>query len=94
MVTFDEARAVVDVALRPDWPADAGELVVLPGGREDADSYLVIAGAREYLEHDDPDFARLDAPALLVDKATGDLRPEPVVDVLDRLDAMTPIGPQ
>lgn len=92
MVTFEEARATVDHALRPGWPRDGGTFVVLPYGWEDDRAWLVIAGAREALVDGDDSFSVMDAPALLVDKATGQLERLPVVANADRLDAMRPAG--
>lgn len=58
-------------------------------GREDATHYLVVAGAREALV--DGDYDLMDQPALLVAKATGRLEPAPVIDSLNRLEAMRPV---
>lgn len=87
-VTFEDARAVVDRALRPSWPAELGELHVAADGFEDATSWHVIAGAREYLEGGDDGYVLLDWPALLVDKLTGGVERAVVIDNLERLGAM------
>jgi hypothetical protein len=91
MVTFEQAREVVELALRPEWTADDGTLVTMPYGWEDATTWQVVAGAREALVDGDDDYERLDQPAYLVDKATGRLELAVKIEVLDRLDEMTPV---
>ena len=86
-VLFEEARSVVDRAVRP-WPAELGELYVAPDGFEDERSWQVIAGAREYLVGGDVGYALLDWPALLVDKVTGRLERVVVIESFERLGAM------
>lgn len=90
-VTFEQAREVVELALRSEWPADGGTLVTMPYGWEDAQSWQVVAGAREALVDGDSDFELMDSPAFLVDKETGRLEQAVKIAVLDRLDEMTPV---
>lgn len=101
-VTFEEARQIVDDALRPEWarnyePGD-GTFMVAESGFENATHYLVIVGAREFLIGDDESFIRMDPPSLFVNKQTGELTYEapylvalPIVAVVD---TMTPVGQQ
>lgn len=91
MVTFREARQIVEDALRPEWPADGGTLVTLDHGWQDDQSWHVVAGAREALVDGDRDYQVMDQPAYLVDKATGRLDELAMIESLDRLDAMTPV---
>jgi hypothetical protein len=92
VVTFEQARAVVDREFRPDWPARLGTFMVAEYGREDDDDYFVVAGAREYLVGGDSDYVLMDWPALFVSKATGALATVPVISVFRRLDRMRPVG--
>jgi hypothetical protein len=92
MVTFEQARVIVQRALRPGWPADGGTLVTMPYGWEDAQSWQVVAGAAEALIDGDIEFEVMDPPAYLVDKATGRLEMPNQIEVMDRLDDMTPVG--
>jgi hypothetical protein len=92
MLTFEDARQLVESAIRPDWRAEDGTLIVLPDGWEDATHWQVVAGAREYLVDGDPAFGRIDWPALLVDKKSGAVLRLPVMANFERLDRMTPVG--
>lgn len=91
-VTFEQARTIVEEALRAEWSPELGELYVAPYGFEDARAWQVVAGARESLVDDDPEYDLLDWPLLLVDKATGQLERLPVLEHLERIDGMTPVG--
>jgi len=91
MVTFEEARRLVEADMRKHWQRSQGTLVVLPEGFEDAESWHVIAGAQEYLLDDDSDFVLFDAPALLVSKDTGKIERLTVLESFDRLQRMTPV---
>lgn len=90
MIDFAEARRRVQIHLAAKWKPEAGTLTTLPEGYQDATAYCVVAGAREALVDGDPDYAIMDAPALLVDKRTGEVQELPVIPNLNRLDAMTP----
>lgn len=91
-VTWAEAREIVRRALTAEWTAHHGTLYVEEEGRQDAEHYLVVAGARESLVDEDPDYDLMDQPALLVVKATGELELAPVIGIMAKLDAMTPVG--
>ena len=92
-VTFEQAREIVERALRPEWTAEYGTLVTMPYGWEDEQSWQVVAGAEEALVGGDFNYEIMDQPAFLVDKATGRLDQPVKITVLDRLDRMTPVGP-
>lgn len=89
-VSFAEARAIVDRAIRPIWPADGGAWYISPEGWEDDRGWWVIAGARECLVDDDLDFAIMDCPAWVVEKETGELAELNMLIDKARLFAMTP----
>jgi len=91
MITFEEARQLVQHSLRGSWSPKLGTLVTLPSGFEESTHWRVIAGAREALVDGDRDFDLMDAPAFLVSKTTGAVERLVVIDNLDRLDSMTPV---
>jgi len=90
MVTFEQARAIIEASLRPHWPTGYGTLTTLPTGRQDATHWRVTAGAREYLIDGDDDYDLFDAPAYLVSKEDGSITRLVVIANLDRLDSMRP----
>lgn len=76
MITFQQARQLVQAALADEYPASA-DFTTAPWGFESSEYYVVIAGpyarlfgARNQAEEkwEEP---RLDAPAITVVKATG-----------------------
>lgn len=91
-VTFERARRTVHAALRGTWPASAGTFIVAPWGFEDADSYLVVYGAREWLIDGDHDLAVLDAPVAFVSKEDGSLTFGSELEDAARIGAMLPHG--
>lgn len=88
-LTFADACEVVWRELAPTW--HVGTFTVMDEGREGEHDYLVVAGARESLVDDDPEYDLLDPPALFVSKATGVLERATLIDSLDRIDAMRPV---
>lgn len=88
-VSFADACEVVWRELAPTW--SLGTFTVLDDGREGEHDYLVVAGARESLVDDDPDYDLLDPPALFVSKTTGMLERAVLIDNLERIDAMRPV---
>lgn len=92
MTTFEEARAIVAAQLAEVWRPEDGTLYVAADGFEDADYWHVVAGAREALIDGDADLVRLDAPAYLVDKSTGEIVLLDVIANFDRLGAMRPVA--
>jgi hypothetical protein len=93
VVTFDEARALVELEMRERWAPERGTLFVAPWGREDATSWLVVAGAREALVDNDLSFEWTDAPLVLVDKDSGAISYETVITSMARLRGMSDVGP-
>lgn len=93
MLTFDEARQIVDEIERPLWDS-SGTYHVAIDGEEDSTHYCVHVGAREWLVHGDMSYAIADDPARLVDKETGEVDYVLPTDEADRLDAMTPVTAQ
>jgi hypothetical protein len=90
VITFAEARQIVEDAYGPHWPGDMGTFITLDKGFQDATHWRVIAGAKEALEGHDFDYVWMDAPALLVDKQTGQLSAVAELFNWQRLDAMEP----
>lgn len=94
MITFEQAREAVRRVNEPEWEAQdmPGTYMVAKYGKEDAEFFLVVDGAKESLEDDDDEFTVMDAPVMLVDKVTGAVVEGNFLDLADRLAAMTPIG--
>jgi hypothetical protein len=93
-VTFEQARRKVDAALRGTWPKDAGTFIVAPWGFEDAESYLVVYGAREWLIGGDVRLVVLDAPVAFVSKDGGVLTFGSALQDAARIGAMRLHGPR
>ncbi len=87
-LTFTEARQRVTEDYASHWPDGWGTFYVDPTGYEDDEAFQVVVGARETLVDNDPDFAVIDAPAVLVLKDTGEIVEVPVLENMERLDAM------
>jgi hypothetical protein len=90
MITFEEARLIVERSLHGSWSPQLGTLITLPVGSQNATHWRVVAGAREYLVEHDDDFNLMDAPAMLVSKRTGEVSRLVVISNLDLLGSMTP----
>lgn len=84
----DEAAQAVYDALSEEWeglgPLAVGEVY------EDAEGYLVEYGNRQAVKDDDPRFVMFDLPVAFVDKWTGAVTFEPMLDHESRIDAMKP----
>jgi hypothetical protein len=89
---FETARRLVFRDERRHWD-DWGTLYVAPYGSEDSTHWSVIVGAREALVDHDSMFLIMDAPLVLVEKATGEITRHVYLDNFDRMDAMTDVGP-
>lgn len=94
MTTFEQAKEAVRKVREAEWEDNdtPGDYMVADYGWEDSEAFLIVDGAREYLEDEDPDFMEMDAPAMFVDKATGIVLEAVYLDSMDRIDDMTPIG--
>lgn len=94
-LTFDRARSIVFDTVSVEWVPESGTLMVAADGREDAESFLVTVGPREWLVDADTDFCPPGMPmAMFVDKQTGSTRwfvALPGQPDWDRVEAMTPI---
>ncbi len=90
MIDFEDARAAVEADVRPRW-AGPGALMVADDGFEDADAFLVVYGAREWLVDEDLSFLLTDPPIPLVSKETGEITWTTYLADADRIDAMTPV---
>ncbi len=93
-VTFEQAREAVRAVNEPAWEdADTpGTYMVAEYGYEDADAFLILDGAKEFLVDDDGEYAVEDAPAMLVEKATGLVMAGDFLNLQERIMAMTPVG--
>lgn len=94
MITFAQARKAVQAVNEPAWEDQdmKGTYMVAEYGKEDDQFFLVIDGAREAMEGDDPEFIVMDQPAMLVDKETGQVFECVFLEVVDRIQAMTEVG--
>lgn len=88
--TYQAARDAVAAELGPLWGETPGTFYVADEGFEDADSYMVPWGAREWLVDDDPAFVLLNGAVTFVDKASGFVSLDTMVTNLARVDRMTP----
>lgn len=92
MTTWDEARALAETELRPQWRHDSGTFYVAPWGYQDAEVFQVIVGAREWLEGGQSAYADEDGPIVLVEKDTGTIILSSWFLEEERLKAMDPVG--
>lgn len=91
-ISFDQARQIVEDD-QVGKPA-AGTYFVAPWGWKDARSYLVVAGAHEWLIDGNDDFMPPlnGGVAILVDRSTGTVDRVSYIAEMDRIDAMAPVG--
>lgn len=92
MITFAEARAIVESVVGVDWNPDQGTFYVAEYGWENETYWSLAAGAREWLVDDDQGFQSVDDRLLFVNKKTGELTTPSAVDFLDLLVEFTPVG--
>lgn len=72
MITFDEARSIVELAVRDQYPAD--DFLVAEFGYENDDVFVIIAGTNfDVTGVGDPGTMTINSPARLVDKDSGEL---------------------
>lgn len=72
---FERARSIVFDTVSVDWIPESGILMVAADGREDAESFVVTVGTREWLVDADTDFCLPGMPmSMFVDKQTGSTR--------------------
>ncbi|ALY09852.1 hypothetical protein SEA_JAYCOOKIE_6 [Arthrobacter phage JayCookie] len=92
-ITFEEARAAVRAQNHPIWEDNdtPGEYMVAGYGWENDESYLLVEGAREYLEDGDNEYVIQDAPAVFVDKETGTVVLAEFLAVFEVIASMTPV---
>jgi len=91
LITFDEARQLVQDRLSPDYPVDA-DYTTAPWGYETTDSYVVSAGpyATVHRPRTEDEFKWLipgDQPPIYVNKVTGE-----ITFPVEPTDATTPCG--
>lgn len=90
---FEDARRIVREKYAAQGRyAGPGTAYVAPWGWEDMTHWRVVLGAREALVNGDDDFTWLDAPVFLVNKATGGASVVTMIENLDRVQAMRPVG--
>jgi hypothetical protein len=91
MLTFDDARRVIEEHLRAHPPGISGTLYVSPEGFEDETHYLPVWGAREFLVDGQDAYGRWDSRVLFVDKQSGEVTEDIQTLAFDKIDAMTPV---
>lgn len=92
MITFAEARAIVESVEGIDWSPERGTFHVADYGWENQTYWSLAVGAREWLVDNDQDFATDDDRLFFVNKETGELTTPSAVDFLDLLVEFTPVG--
>lgn len=92
--TFEQAREIAAARNAPAWRdlGNRGEYMVAPYGYENADAWLIVDGAREYLVDGDDSFEVMDKPLTLVMKDSGELFTMQYLENPELIDAMTPVG--
>jgi hypothetical protein len=86
--TYADAMGVVRAEIAPLWGDTRGTFYVSPDGYEDATSYFVPWGAREWLVDHDPSYILLNGSATFVDKITGFVEVTTYIAEIDRIEAM------
>jgi hypothetical protein len=92
MLSFTEARDRATEQLAPDWGERPGTFYVAPWGFQDAEDYLVIVGAQEFIEGLDTSYVSYDDLVTYVDKDTGEVTTSSFMLDQKRILAMTPAG--
>jgi hypothetical protein len=94
VITFEQARDILDKAHRAYRPSEFGTFMVADYGWEDARYWHLVSGTRGFARSrsEFPDI--VGQPAILVDKETGEITYLPMADEATWviLDAMTPVG--
>lgn len=92
-VPFQCAREIVRALNEPDWTNSGmrGTYMVADYGLEDAVSYLIVDGPREYLLDGDLNFALVGNAANIVNKVTGAVLYWNYLDHMEEIDAMKPV---
>lgn len=94
-VTFDDAIAQVRDIFGVLWDNDNGTFYIDPEGYEDADGYLVVVGAREWLVDENPDFEDTSSVAYIVGKDDAAVTMEYMTaETRQRIMAMSPVTSQ
>lgn len=91
VITFDEAKRLVDDADRPRWTGP-GTFHVAQTGFEDDRSFNVIVGASEALVDGDARYVSVEGVLVLVDKRTGAISRGVYLDDRRRYDSMVRIA--
>lgn len=93
MINFEQARQIALHRLGPRWAADeCVEYSVADYGYEDDAAWMLIDGGRRYVVDGDPDCVLVGKPCTLMIKQTGEISFPSYLEVLERFDAMTPVG--
>lgn len=93
LITFEQARAIVQAAYDVEWPVEA-DFTTSPSGAENADVYVVVAGpyARLYGARNETEQQWeepvLDDYIITVNKQTGEI----VEELHGELSGLTPCG--
>jgi hypothetical protein len=93
-VSFEQARRIAYDRNITGWQAAGhkGDYMVAAYGFENERVWLIIDGAREYLEDEDYHYVPTGRPVTLVDKVTGEAFDRHFQQDPDVFDAMIPVG--
>lgn len=91
MVTFSEARTSVLGHISRTWDGTPGTPYVDPEGYADADDFLVVWGAEEYLAGGDSDYLLMTGTAIFVSRESGEIREVSYAANFDKINGMTPL---
>lgn len=89
MITYNDAIQILTDSVAPGW--DIGTFYVEPNGYENADSFMLPYGAKEWLVDDNEEFLLMDLDVAIVNKNTGALEFIDVLSNLDYIEAFTAI---
>ena len=89
MITYNDAIVILTNNLAPSW--DVGTFYVDPNGYEDAESFLLPYGPKEWLVDDNEEFLLMDLDVAIVNKTTGALEFINYLSNADYIEAFTNI---
>ena len=90
-VTFSDARSAVLVYIVETWDGTPGTPYVSSKGYADAEDFLVVWGAEEYLVGGDTAYVLLSGVAIFVSRDSGELREVAYATNFDKINGMLPV---
>lgn len=92
ILDFGTARALAQMAYERSWD-QPGKFMVETYGWEDDEHFNVVIGSRQWLRDKDPDyFPPADDRCILIRKDNGAVEEENPLFIMDKLNAMDPVG--